>query len=257
MLILCLGDISGKGGRNIVKEFLSQEKDKYDLIIVNGENAAGGFGITPKIADELFDLGVDVITTGNHIWNKREVYEYLNKNDRLLRPANYPASNPGKGMVKLQAKNGESVVVINIQGNIFMPPIELAFPKAADLIAEAQLFSNNIIVDFHAEATSEKYAMGYFLDGKASLVYGTHTHVQTNDPTILPKGTGYLTDIGMCGSHGGIIGMKKESVLPKFISSMPSKFETAEGKERVNGLVAEIKDGRCTKIELINRGDLI
>lgn len=257
MKVLCLGDIYGSHGREVVEKYILKNSDKYDFVIVNGENAAAGFGITPKIADSLFLAGADVITTGNHIWNKRDILEYLDENKNILRPANFSDHLPGKG-ISFVEKNGKRLSVINMQGSVFMQPINPPFNMAEDIIEKAKEHSENIIVDFHAEATSEKMAMGYFLDGKASLVYGTHTHVQTNDAQILDGGTGYCTDIGMCGSHAGVIGVKKEIIVSRFVNTMSTKFLSSEGKVMLHGLVAEIEDGKCTKIDLlkVKEGDI-
>ena len=214
MKVLVVGDIMGKVGRNSLKEFLERKKNDYNLVIVNGENAAAGFGITCKIAQEFFSWGVDIITSGNHIWDKKEIYDYLDSEDRLLRPLNYPKGVPGNGYKIIEGKDGNKVAVINIQGRIFMPEVDSPFDRIEEVLESIRKETKNIIVDFHAEASSEKVAMGYFLDGRVSLVYGTHTHIQTADEKILPKGTAYLTDVGMTGAHDSIIGMSVESVLP-------------------------------------------
>lgn len=257
MKVLCLGDIYGSHGREAVERYILKNSDEYDFIIVNGENAAAGFGITPKIADSLFLAGADVITTGNHIWNKRDILEYLDDNKYILRPANFSDHLPGKG-ISFVEKNGKKLSVINMQGSVFMQPINPPFNMAEDIVNRAKEYSENVIVDFHAEATSEKMAMGYLLDGKASLVYGTHTHVQTNDAQILDGGTGYCTDIGMCGSHSGVIGVKKEIIVSRFVNAMSTKFISSEGKVMLHGLVVEIENGSCTKIDLlkIKEGDI-
>ncbi len=253
MKVLIIGDVMGKAGRNSLKEFLVKKKNHYDFIIVNGENAAGGFGITKKIAEEIFSWGVDVITSGNHIWDKKEIYEYLDEELRLLRPLNYPKGVPGNGYIILTSKSGKKVGVINIQGRIFMPEVDSPFDRIEEILEEVKKETKNIIVDFHAEASSEKVAMGYYLDGRVSLVYGTHTHIQTADNRILPKGTGYLTDVGMTGAHDSIIGMSVETVLPKFLNSLPTRFEVADREPRINGLELEIdNNGLAIGIERIN-----
>lgn len=254
MKILVVGDVVGNPGRTILKKYLDRNKNKYDFIIVNGENAAAGFGITGKIADEFISWGCDVITSGNHIWDKKDIYEYLDKSDRLLRPYNYPAGVPGNGYTIVKDKKGNKIAVVSLQGRVFMPPIDCPFTKAKELIEEIRKETRNIIVDFHAEATSEKIALGRYLDGKVSVVYGTHTHIQTADNKILADGTGYITDAGMTGSDNGVIGMSAESIIPKFITSLPQKFEIAEGNERLNGLEIELdtETGECTSIERIN-----
>lgn len=256
MKILIVGDIVGSPGRKTLKNYLEKKKNNYDFIIVNGENAAAGFGITTKIAEQLLEWGCDVITSGNHIWDKKEIYEYLDKSDRLLRPANYPKENtPGKGYTIVKDKKGNKIGVISIQGRVFMTPIDCPFQTIREIIGEVRKETKFIIVDFHAEATSEKIAMGWHLDGYASVIYGTHTHIQTADEKILPEGTGYITDIGMTGSENGIIGMQVNSVLPKFLNALPQRFEIAEGKERICGIEVELDEttGECIKIERLNK----
>lgn len=253
MKVLVIGDVMGKPGRDAMKEFLDKKKNEYDFVIVNGENAAAGFGITPKIADEFFDLGVDVITSGNHIWDKKELYPYLDENKNILRPLNYPKGVPGFGYTIKENVKGEKIAVINIQGRVFMPEVDSPFQRIEEVIEEIKKETKNIIVDFHAEATSEKLAMGWYLDGRVSAVYGTHTHVQTADERILEKGTGFINDVGMTGSHDSIIGMSIETVLPKFLTSLPSRFEVATGNVKVNGIELNIdKEGNCKEINRIN-----
>ena len=253
MKVLVIGDVMGKPGRDAMKEFLDKKKNDYDFVIVNGENAAAGFGITPKIADEFFELGVDVITSGNHIWDKKELYSYLDENQNILRPLNYPKGVPGFGYTIKKNKKGEKIAVINIQGRVFMPEVDSPFDRIEEVLEEIKKETQNIIVDFHAEATSEKLAMGWYLDGRVSLVYGTHTHIQTADERILEKGTGFINDVGMTGAHDSIIGMSIESVLPKFLTSLPSRFEVATGNVKVNGIEIEIdKTGNCKEINRIN-----
>lgn len=254
MRTLIVGDVVGKPGRKILKEFLDKKKSDYDFIIINGENAAGGFGITPKLADEFFSWGIDVITSGNHIWDKREMYDYLETNDNVLRPLNYPAGVPGSGYVVKRTKNGDKIAVVSLQGRVFMPPIDCPFTKMDELFWEIGEDVKCVIVDLHAEASSEKVAMGWFLDGRTSLIFGTHTHIQTSDNKILPKGTGYITDIGMTGSQNGVIGMSVESIIPKFLTALPQRFQPAAGNERINGVDVEIniKTGVCEKIERVD-----
>jgi metallophosphoesterase (TIGR00282 family) len=253
MKVLIIGDVMGKPGRDAMKEFLDKKKNDYDFVIVNGENAAAGFGITPKIADEFFELGVDVITSGNHIWDKKELYPYLDENRNILRPLNYPKGVPGFGYTIKENGKGEKIAVINIQGRVFMPEVDSPFQRIEEAIEEIKKETKNIIVDFHAEATSEKLAMGWYLDGRVSAVYGTHTHVQTADERILEKGTGFINDVGMTGSHDSIIGMTIETVLPKFLTSLPSRFEVATGNVKVNGIELHIdKEGSCKEINRIN-----
>ena len=253
MKVLIIGDVVGKPGRTILNEFLDRKSSQYDFIIVNGENAAGGFGLTEKIAKTFFDMGVDMITTGNHVWDKREMYEYLQKTDKVIRPLNYPKGVPGIGYTMLPARNGKKVAVVNLLGRVFMPQVDCPFTRFDEVLEEIREETKNIIVDFHAEASSEKMAMGWYLDGKVSLVFGTHTHIQTSDNRILNQGTGYITDIGMTGAHDGIIGMKIESVLPKFLTGLPSRFEVCEENIRLNGLEIEIEDnGACMNVERID-----
>lgn len=255
MKVLVVGDVVGNPGRKTLYAYLEKMRDKYDFIVVNGENAAGGFGITTKIADEFFDKKIDVITSGNHIWDKKEIYTYLEGSDRILRPINYPkGTTPGKGYTIVESRKGVKVGVISAQGRVFMPPIDCPFTRIAEIIEDMRKECKIIIVDFHAEATSEKIALGRYLDGKVSLVYGTHTHIQTADEKILLEGTGYISDAGMTGSDNGIIGMSADVIIPKFITALPQRFEVAEGNERLNGLsvVIDEETGECESIERIN-----
>lgn len=255
MKILIVGDVVGNPGRKTLYAYLEKVKDKYDFIIVNGENAAAGFGITTKIADEFFEKGVNVITSGNHIWDKKEIYTYLDGNNKILRPLNYPEKGtPGKGYTILESRQRIKVGVISAQGRVFMPPIDCPFTRISEVLDEMKKQCKIIIVDFHAEATSEKLALGRYLDGKISLLYGTHTHIQTADEKIFMEGTGYISDVGMTGSDNGIIGMKEEVIIPKFLNSLPQKFEVAEGNERLNGLSVEVDEetGECISIDRIN-----
>lgn len=253
MKVLIIGDIMGRPGRDAVSEFLSRKKNEYDFIIANGENAAAGFGITPKIAEEFFDMGVDVITSGNHIWDKKEIYQYLDENNNILRPLNYPKGVPGYGYVIKTTKKGEKIAVINIQGRVFMPEVDSPFDRIEEVLGDIRKETSNIVVDFHAEASSEKVAMGWYLDGRVSMVYGTHTHIQTADDRIFEKGTGFISDAGMTGAHDSIIGMSIETVLPKFLNSLPSRFEVATGNVKVNGVEIVIdKNGLCKELNRIN-----
>ena len=254
MRILVVGDIVGSPGRETLKTFLEKKGKEYDFIIVNGENAAAGFGLTAKLADQLQEWGCDVITSGNHIWDKKELYEYLDRSDRVLRPANYPDENtPGKGYTIVKDRKGNKIGVVSIQGRVFMVPIDCPFKKAKEIIKEIRKETKFIIVDFHAEATSEKLAMAYFLDGKVSAVFGTHTHVQTADEVILPKGTGNITDLGMTGPQISILGRENNAIIKKFITGMPQKFEIANGKGQFCGCIFDIDEqsGLCTDIERI------
>ena len=252
MKLLILGDIVGEPGREVLEKYLKKNKDLFDFIIVNGENAAGGFGITPKIANKLFNLGIDVITLGNHAWDRREVYEYLNNTENIIRPYNFANGTPGYGYVIVE-KNGQKIAVINLQGKVFMPPIRCPFLDADILMEELKDKADIIIVDFHAEATSEKQAMGWSLDGKATLVYGTHTHTQTADERILSNGTGYITDIGMTGGHDGILGMNKRESIQKFKDGMPARWSVCKDNLKINGIIVETdKYGKTAKIERLN-----
>ena len=255
MKILIVWYVVGNPGRKTLYAYLEKVKDKYDFIIVNGENAAAGFGITTKIADEFFEKGVNVITSGNHICEKKEIYWYLDWNNKILRRLNYPEKGtPGKGYTILESRQGIKVGVISAQGRVFMPPIDCPFTRISEVLDEMKKQCKIIIVDFHAEATSEKLALGRYLDGKISLLYGTHTHIQTADEKIFMEGTGYISDVGMTGSDNGIIGMKEEVIIPKFLNSLPQKFEVAEGNERLNGLSVEVDEetGECISIDRIN-----
>src|SRR5277367_2199065 len=230
MNILFIGDIFASPGRVLVARYLQEiiSEEKIQLAIANGENSAGGFGITPQIADELFSLGVDVITTGNHIWDKKEIFDYLPRTPRLLRPANYPADLPGSGLLVTKARNGVPVAVIDLQGRVHLPAIEDPF-RLADRILESLDSTVKVrFVDFHAEVTSEKMAMGWYLDGRVSAIVGTHTHIPTADTRILPGGTAYQTDCGMTGPYDSVMGVEKETVLQKFLTAMPVKMEAAK-----------------------------
>jgi metallophosphoesterase (TIGR00282 family) len=244
MKVLFLGDIIGKPGREIVRKGLPRlvEHHGADLVIANAENAAAGFGVTKDIGDALLGYGIDVMTSGNHIWAKKEVLEYIPTQPRLLRPANYPAGVPGRGSYLAQTRDGRAVGVINVMGRVFMANIDDPFAVVLKEIEALRAKTKVIIVDFHAEATSEKVAMGWHLDGKVTLVVGTHTHVQTADERILPRGTAYLTDAGMTGPHDSIIGMEREPSLARFLTAMPSRFEPATGNPRLNGVVVEADD---------------
>jgi metallophosphoesterase (TIGR00282 family) len=256
MTILFIGDIVGRPGRDLVQKGLRALIDFYDvdLTIANAENAAAGFGLTRDIGQTLLDWGIDVMTSGNHIWDKKEVLEYIAAEPRLLRPANYPAGVPGRGSFVAQTRDGRSVGVLNVMGRVFMAPLDDPFAVALREIDAVRHRARIIVVDMHAEATSEKIAMGWHLDGRVTAVIGTHTHVQTADERVLPGGTAYLTDAGMTGPHDSIIGMEKEPSLGRFLNGMPAKFEPASGNPRLNGAVIEADDktGRATKITRIS-----
>lgn len=256
MKILFIGDIVGRPGRELVRRGLRGlvQHHAVDLVIANIENAAAGFGLTKDIGDTLVEAGIDVMTSGNHIWDKKEVLEYMPVEPRLLRPANYPAGVPGRGAYVAQTGDGRAVGVINVMGRVFMTPIDDPFAVVLREIEGIRHRTRIIFVDFHAEATSEKSAMGWHLDGKVTAVIGTHTHVQTADERILPNGTAYLTDAGMTGPHDSIIGMEREPSLARFLTGMPVKFETAAGNARLNGALVEADDktGRATRITRVS-----
>jgi 2',3'-cyclic-nucleotide 2'-phosphodiesterase len=242
--ILLIGDVVGRPGRELVRKGLRALIDVHglDFVIANAENAAAGFGVTKDIGDALLESGVDVMTSGNHIWDKKEVIDYIKAEPRLLRPANYPAGVPGRGSSVVAAGDGRAVGVINVMGRVFMLPIDDPFAVVLREIEGIRHRTRVIIVDFHAEATSEKIAMGWHLDGRVTAIIGTHTHVQTADERILPKGTAYLTDMGMTGPHDSIIGMEVGPSLARFLNGMPSKFEPATGNARLNGVIIEADD---------------
>lgn len=257
--ILFIGDIFGRPGRNILKDSLPGLVAEYfpDLVLANGENAAAGFGITPGLVDELLGLGIAVLTTGNHIWDKKEIYPYLaeHADGPLLRPANYPPQVPGRGLYVGKTRAGLEYAVINLQGRVFMPPIDCPF-RTVDTLLESIPESVKIrIVDMHAEATSEKLAMGWHLNGRATAMVGTHTHVPTADETVLPGGTAYITDLGMTGPYESVIGVDKDTVLRKFISQLPERFDVAKGDVRLCGVLveADAQTGRAISIERVVR----
>src|SRR5499427_325737 len=256
MRILFIGDIVGRPGRQLVKTGLAALISRHgvDLVIANAENAAAGAGVTREIGDELLELGIDVMTSGNHIWDKKEAFSYIGAEPRLLRPANYPAGAPGNGSYLARTHDGVSVGVVNLMGRVFMLQIDDPFAVVLREIEALRQRTRIVFVDFHAEATSEKIAMGWHLDGKVTAVVGTHTHVQTADERILPKGTAYLTDVGMTGPHDSIIGVEIEPALNRFLTSLPQKFETATGNPRLNAVVIEADEtsGLATDIERVS-----
>lgn len=264
MNILFVGDIFGSAGRRIVQEHIGHVRAAHnvDLTIMNVENAAGGFGITPSIADELFDLGVDVMTTGNHVWDKRELLEYLavpadshERARRILRPANMHRGLPGYGVYEGTTGSGVPYAVVDLMGRVFMNGTNDPFTMANDLIAP--LKAKVIVVDFHAEATSEKVAMGWHLDGRATAVLGTHTHIPTADQRVLPGGTAYQTDVGMSGPYDSVIGVEKDIVVHRFLTGLPGKFEAAKGNPKMCAalVTCEPDTGRATRIERIMLGE--
>jgi len=253
VLVLAIGDIIGSPGRRAVKELLPGLRQQYgiDLIIANGENVAGGLGLTLATAEELFDVGVDVITSGNHIWAQKEIIPYLNSEMPILRPLNYPPSVPGRGYTMFNNK----AVIINLIGRTFIGNFDCPFRAMDKLLAELEPKPAVIIIDFHAEATSEKMAMGRYLDGRVSAVLGTHTHVGTIDAQLLPQGTAYVTDIGMTGPTNSIIGDDTDAVLDRFLSMIPRRLTVGKGKVTFNAILVKVDEetGRATGIERINR----
>ena len=254
--LLFLGDIVGKPGRELIRKGLPSLREhlNVDLVIANAENAAAGRGITRDLGDQLLDWGVDVMTSGNHIWAQREAIDYIGAETRLLRPANFPAGVPGQGTYLARTAAGRPVGVINVMGRVFMQELDNPFQRVLEEIDALRARTRIIFVDFHAEATSEKIAMGWHLDGKVTAVVGTHTHVQTADEQILPGGTAYLTDVGMTGPHDGVIGVEKIPVIDKFLRGMPVRMETASGNPRLNGILiaADETTGKATFVQRIS-----
>jgi hypothetical protein len=254
MKILFIGDIIGSPGRGIVKRLLPGiiEEHGVELVIANGENAAAGFGLTPAVLKELLGMGIGCISSGNHLWDKKEILTVVAKEPRLLRPANYPDPVPGH-RYGIYGVKGHKVGVLNLLGRVFMPPMDCPFRTADQVIAEIKKETDIIIVDIHAEATSEKIAMGWYLDGRVSAVIGTHTHVMTADERVLTEGTAYITDAGMCGGFDGVIGMNKKGIIQRFLDQMPAKFTPAEGDVRFNGVIVEVdeKNGKANAISRI------
>jgi len=241
MKLLFIGDIVGKIGRLTTKTLLPSVASKYkvDLVIANGENAAGGFGITDKIVSELFSYGIHVITTGNHVWDKKEFIPHISKEDRVLRPLNYPPGVPGFGSLLYTIRDNIKVAIVNLSGRVFMTNIDCPFRIGKDMVERLHDETKIIIIDFHAEATSEKIAFAHYMDGKVSAVIGTHTHVQTADDKILPGGTAYITDVGMTGPADSVIGIEKEQIIQRFLTNMPMRFETAKGEGIFSAVVIE------------------
>ena len=257
MNILFIGDIVGSPGRGAVKQLLPGLKKEYnlDFVIANAENAAGGSGITPLVARELFDSGVDVLTSGDHIWKKREIFELINKEKRILRPANFPPGAPGEGWNLFKARGGCKLGVINVNGRVFMEALECPFKTAFQAQEALSKDTRVIIVDIHAEATSEKVALGWYLDGKVSAVLGTHTHIQTADERILPCGCAYITDLGMTGPLDSVIGRRVEDVLERFLTSIPVRFQVAKENTQLQGVVLDIDEetGKARSIVRIQK----
>ncbi len=255
MKVLFIGDIIGEPGRKTVRANMRGLLDQRrpDLVIANGENAAGGFGITSETAEELFSLGIHVLTSGNHIWDKKEIEPYLSKQDRLIRPANYPGGNPGYGSVVISTPAGKAAV-LNLEGRVFMSNLDDPFRAAEREIEKLKKETPVVIIDFHAEATSEKIALAWHLDGKASAVIGTHTHVQTADERILPGGTAFMTDVGMTGPTDSVIGVKKEQAIARFLYQTPHRFEVPKGPVHLSAALLDVdgKTGKANSIERIH-----
>jgi metallophosphoesterase (TIGR00282 family) len=252
--LLFIGDIVGRPGRELVRRGVAAlvAHHRIDLVIANVENAAAGFGVTPEIADDFLSYGIHVMTGGNHTWDKKEIFPYFAEQPRLIRPANYPAGAPGRGVCVTTAGNGVPVAVVNLMGRVFMTAIDDPFRVALDEIAAVKTEARVILVDFHAEATSEKIAMGWHLDGRVAAVVGTHTHVQTADERLLPHGTAYITDVGMTGPHDSVIGVRAELAIERMRSGLPVRFEPAEGDVRIEGALVECgSDGRATGCEAV------
>lgn len=257
MKILFIGDIVGKPGRQAVTALVPELKEEFaiDLVIANGENAAGGVGITRDTAQDIFCAGVDLITLGNHVWAKRDVHSYLDEESRIVRPANYPPGAPGRGWTIHSAKGGGSIGIVSLCGRVFMEALENPF-RLADRILESLIPETDFIfIDFHGEATSEKIAFGWYVDGRAGAVVGTHTHVQTADEQVLPGGTAYITDVGMTGPMDSVIGVKKDLIITRFLTQLPDKFEIADGDVRLSAVVidADLTTGKAVSIERISR----
>jgi metallophosphoesterase (TIGR00282 family) len=255
MRILFIGDIVGSPGRRIVEERLADiiEQERLDLVVANGDNAAGGFGIIPRLAEELFACGIDVLCGGNHIWDRKEVFEYLPLQPRLLRPANYPDGAPGSGLFIGETRGGVPFAVLHLQGRTFMPAIDCPFRVADRELGRVPEQAKVILVDMHAEATSEKQAIGWYLDGRVSAVIGTHTHVATADERVLPAGTAFISDVGMTGPHDSVIGMDKRAVLERFLEGLPVRFEVAANNLAMNALRLQIDEetGHALSVERV------
>src|SRR5712692_5603019 len=255
MNVLMVGDVYGEPGRAALQKLLPKIRQQHqiDLAVVNVENSAGGFGITPAIARAFLDQGVDVMTSGNHIWDKKEVVEYIVRENLLLRPANFPAGTPGTGFITVKA-GPHRVAVLNLMGRVFMNPIDCPFRKADEIVAELRRETSVVLVDMHAEATSEVMALGWYLDGRVSAVVGTHRHVQTADERILPGGTAYITDLGMTGPVDSVIGVDKDIIIQRFLTQMPIRFEPAKGPAALRGVVIVVdpETGRATSIQRLD-----
>ncbi|MEE9550456.1 MAG: TIGR00282 family metallophosphoesterase [Candidatus Binatia bacterium] len=255
MRILVLGDVVGRPGREAIREIIPSliKSEKIDLAVANAENVSGGAGVDIKSAEELFSAGIHVLTSGNHVWKKKEIYSYLESNPCMLRPANYPDGAPGRGWLEWEHEARLRVLIINLEGRIFMRNLEDPFRCVEKILKEHGQFSPVVLVDMHAEATSEKNAMGWFLDGRVSVVYGTHTHIQTADERILTEGTAYITDLGMCGPMDSVIGVEKETVIEGFLSQLPRRFEVARGNVVLQGILLDVDEatGKAKEIRRI------
>lgn len=254
MRVLILGDVVGRPARRAIRELVPSliKQNRIDLAIANAENAAGGIGVDVKSATELLSSGIQVLTSGNHIWKKKEIYSYLDEHENLIRPANYPAGAPGRGWCAWRNANGLKALIVNVQGRVFMPNhVDDPFRSVDSILKNEGREFAVVIVDMHAEATSEKYALGWHLSGRVSIVFGTHTHVQTADERILSGGTAYITDVGMCGPFDSVIGMEKESVIKGFVSQLPRQFEVARENIVLQGIVVDVADetGKATDIK--------
>jgi metallophosphoesterase (TIGR00282 family) len=251
MNVLMVGDVFGDSGRTAVGKLLPKLRQEHaiDVCVVNVENSAGGFGVTPAMAKQVLEQGADVLTSGNHIWDKKEIVEYITKENLLLRPANFPVGTPGVGYVTVKA-GPHRVAVLNLMGRVFMHPIDCPFRKADEIVPELRKETPIVLVDMHAEATSESVAMGWYLDGRVSAVVGTHRHVQTADERVLPGGTAYITDLGMTGPTDGVIGVDREIILQRFLTQMPVRFEAAKGPAALHGVVIVVdpETGRASDI---------
>ncbi len=250
MRLLFLGDIVGRPGRRAVAQFLPRfaAREGVDFVVANCENASGGKGIDPRTAEELRDAGIDVLTSGNHVWQKREILPYLAENERLLRPLNFAPGTPGRGWTAVTRRGRPPVGVVNLIGRVFMGLAECPFRAIDAVLPDVRREAPIVLVDMHAEATSEKVAMGRFLDGRVTAVVGSHTHVQTADESILPGGTGYLTDAGMCGPEDGVLGVRTESVIQRFLTQMPVRFDVAQGPVLVQGLLMDVEESSARTI---------
>jgi metallophosphoesterase (TIGR00282 family) len=251
--ILFIGDIFGHAGRAIVADHLAdiRKSQEIDIVIANGENSAAGFGITPNVADDLFRYGIDVMTSGNHIWDKKDIFDYFPRQPRLLRPANYPPGAPGAGVYIHETKSGARCAVINLQGRVYMPQTDCPFRKIDEILEALPADVKVRFIDFHAEVTSEKMAMGWYVDGRVSAIVGTHTHIPTADTRILPGGTAYQTDCGMTGPFDSVIGVEKGPVLQKFLTALPIRMEAAKGSVELHSVIVDVDDntGKATAVK--------